>query len=137
MAHFAKIGLNNEVLEVVVVSNRNTMNYQGVEEESIGVEFLKKLTGHETWLKCSYNTYENTHTLGGTPFRKNYPGPGYTYNAEIDGFVAPKPQDQFEYRLDTDKGIWVHADPDVYSFYRDENGNPRPENFNKLPPGYE
>lgn len=137
MAHFAKIGLNNEVLEVVVVSNRNTMDYQGNEIESIGVAYLQNLTGHATWLKCSYWTYANTHSNGGTPFRKNFPGIGFTYNAEIDGFVPPKPEDQFEYRLDTDTGLWVHADPDVYNFYRDENGYPRVENLDKLPPGYE
>jgi hypothetical protein len=136
MAHFAKIGLNNEVIEVVVVSNRDTMNYLGEEDENIGIEFLKNLTGHQTWLKCSYRTHANNHN-NGTPFRKNFPSAGYTYNAEIDGFVPPKPNDQFEYRLDADTGQWLHADPDVYSFYRDENGFVRLENIGKLPPGYE
>ena len=41
MAHFAKIGLNNIVTEVLVVANRETMDSTGVEHESIGVEFLK------------------------------------------------------------------------------------------------
>jgi hypothetical protein len=55
MAHFAKIGLNNIVTEVLVVANRETMDSNGVEHESIGVEFLKTLTGHETWIQTSYN----------------------------------------------------------------------------------
>jgi hypothetical protein len=41
MAHFAKIGLNNIVTDVLVVANRETMDSNGVEHESIGVEFLK------------------------------------------------------------------------------------------------
>jgi hypothetical protein len=29
--------------------------------------------------------------LGGTPFRKNYAGLGYTYDAGRDAFIPPKP----------------------------------------------
>lgn len=81
MAHFAKIGLNNLVTDVLVVANRETMDSTGVEHESIGVEFLKNLTGHETWVQTSYN---------GT-IRKNYAGIGYTYDSQRDAFIAPKP----------------------------------------------
>jgi hypothetical protein len=81
MAHFAKIGLNNLVTEVLVVANRETMDSNGVEHESIGVEFLKTLTGHETWVQTSYN---------GT-FRKNYAGVGYTYDSQRNAFIPSKP----------------------------------------------
>ncbi len=81
MAHFAKIGLDNLVTDVLVVANRETMNSTGVEHESIGVEFLKNLTGHETWIQTSYN---------GT-IRKNYAGIGYTYDSQRDAFIPPKP----------------------------------------------
>lgn len=81
MAHFAKIGLNNEVIDVLVVANRETMDSQGNEKESIGVEFLKNLTGHETWIQTSYNG----------KFRKNYAGIGYTYDQQKDVFIPPKP----------------------------------------------
>jgi hypothetical protein len=77
MAHFAKIGLNNIVTEVLVVANRETMDAQGVEHESIGVEFLKTLTGHETWIQTSYNGN----------IRKNYAGIGYTYDSQRDAFI--------------------------------------------------
>ena len=50
MAHFAKIGLNNMVTEVLVVANQEILDSNGVEQESIGVEFLKTLTGHATWI---------------------------------------------------------------------------------------
>ena len=36
MAHFAKLGLNNIVEQVVVVRNIDTMTEGGIEQESIG-----------------------------------------------------------------------------------------------------
>ena len=81
MAHFAKIGLNNIVTDVLVVANRETMDSNGVEHESIGVEFLKNLTGHETWIQTSYNGN----------IRKNYAGVGYTYDSQRDAFIPPQP----------------------------------------------
>ena len=81
MAHFAKLGIDNIVLEVLVVNNVDTMTPQGEEREEVGVEFLRKLTGHDTWKKTSYNGN----------IRKNYAGIGYTYNSELDAFVPPKP----------------------------------------------
>jgi hypothetical protein len=81
MAHFAKIGLNNIVTDVLVVANRETMDSTGVEHESIGVEFLKNLTGHETWIQTSYNGN----------IRKNYAGIGYTYDSQRDAFIPPQP----------------------------------------------
>jgi hypothetical protein len=81
MAHFAKIGLNNIVTDVLVVANRETMDSNGVEHESIGVEFLKTLTGHETWIQTSYNGN----------IRKNYAGVGYTYDSQRDAFIPPQP----------------------------------------------
>ena len=81
MAHFAKLGIDNTVLEVLVVNNIDTMTPQGEEKEEIGVEFLRKLTGHATWKQTSYNG----------KIRKNYAGIGYTYNSELDAFIPPKP----------------------------------------------
>ena len=79
MAHFAKIE-NNEVTQVIVVANKDTADANGVEKEYIGAAFCEKLFGG-TWKQTSYN---------GT-IRKNYAGIGYTYDADIDAFVPPKP----------------------------------------------
>ena len=81
MAHFAKIGLNNIVTEVLVVANRETMDAQGNEQEFIGIAFLKTLTGHETWIQTSYNGN----------IRKNYAGVGYTYDSQRNAFIPPQP----------------------------------------------
>lgn len=80
MAHFAQLDENNVVTQVIVVANKDTADANGVEKEYIGAAFCEKLFGG-TWKQTSYNGN----------FRKNYAGIGYTYNADIDAFVPPKP----------------------------------------------
>lgn len=80
MAHFCKLDENNVVTQVIVVANKDTADANGVEKEYIGAAFCEKLFGG-TWKQTSYNGN----------FRKNYAGIGYTYNADIDAFVPPKP----------------------------------------------
>ena len=80
MAHFAQLDENNVVTQVIVVANKDTADAAGIEKEHIGVAFCEKLFGG-TWKQTSYNGN----------VRKNYAGIGYTYNAEIDAFVPPKP----------------------------------------------
>lgn len=91
MASFAKIGLNNKVIEVLSAVNNVLHDSNGIEQESIGIDFLTKLTGYPVWVQTSYNTYGNQHKLGGTPLRGNFAGIGYTYDATNDVFYAPKP----------------------------------------------
>jgi len=82
MAHFAKLDENNVVLEVHVVHNNELLDENGQESEQKGIDFLTSWSGGYTmWKQTSYN---------GT-FRKNYAGQGYTYNAELDAFIPPKP----------------------------------------------
>jgi len=90
MASFAKIGLNNKVIEVLSVNNEVLKDYNGVEQESIGVDFLTKLTGYPIWKQTSYNTHGGIHDNGGTPFRKNHAGIGYTYDEDRDAFIPKK-----------------------------------------------
>ena len=91
MASFAKIGLNSKVIEVLSVVNEVLHDANGVEQESIGIDFLTKLTGWAIWKQTSYNTIAGVHTKGGTPFRKNFAGIGYTYDEDRDAFIPPKP----------------------------------------------
>jgi len=94
MAHFAKLGINNEVIDILTMDTIDTMTKGGIEKEEIGVEHLKKHTGHETWKKCSYNTNAGVHRLGGTPFRATYPSIGYFYDSDNDIFKEPVPKDK-------------------------------------------
>ena len=86
MAHFAKLDENNIVTQVIVVSNDIATS------ESAGVTFINNLYGtSDTWKQTSYNTYGGTHKLGGTPFRKNFAGVGFTYDYKRDAFIPPQP----------------------------------------------
>lgn len=90
MASFAKIGLNNKVIEVQSLANEVLHDSNGIEQESIGVDFLTKLTGWAIWKQTSYNTQGNQHPKD-TPLRGNYAGIGYTYDDTNDVFYAPQP----------------------------------------------
>jgi hypothetical protein len=91
MASFAKIGLNNKVIEVLSVVNEVLHDSNGIEREDIGIDFLTKLTGYPLWVQTSYNTFGGVHNNGGTPLRKNHAGIGYTYDEDRDAFIPKKP----------------------------------------------
>jgi hypothetical protein len=74
MAHFAQLDDNNVVTQVIVVSNDDTSDSNGVETESIGVAFCQKLLGASTnWKQTSYNGN----------MRGNYAGIGYVYSTGV------------------------------------------------------
>jgi hypothetical protein len=93
MASFSKLNSQNIVLRVESVVNDVIQDSNGIEQESIGIEFLKNLykEPNSIWKQTSYNTRGGVHVLGGTPFRKNFAGIGYTYDEDKDAFIPPKP----------------------------------------------
>ena len=101
MATFAKIGLNNKVIEVLSVHNNELLDSNGVEKENIGIDFLTKLTGWDIWKQTSYNTHGGVHSLEGTPFRKNHASFGSTYDAVRDAFISPQPYPSWTLDEDT------------------------------------
>ena len=101
MASFAKIGLNNKVIEVLSVHNNELLDSNGVEQEINGIDFLTKLTGYPVWKQTSYNTSGGVHKLGGTPFRKNHAGIGMTYDEDRDAFIPKKPYASWVLNEDT------------------------------------
>lgn len=96
MAHFAKLDENNVVVFVTV--GRDEDNEQELTER----------TG-DVYKQTSYNTVGGVHLLGGTPFRKNYAGIGFTYDAERDAFIAPQPF--VSWTLDEATCLWVSPVP--------------------------
>ena len=91
MASFAKLNSENIVEQVLSVHNNELLD-NGVESETKGITFLKILYGEDTnWKQTSYNTHGGVHSSGGTPFRKNHAGIGYTYDDNRDAFIPPKP----------------------------------------------
>jgi len=92
MAYFAKLGTGNIVENVISINNAVITDANGVEQEQLGVDFINNLYGtNDIWKQTSYNTINGIHKLGGTPFRKNYAGIGYTYDQQRDAFISPKP----------------------------------------------
>ena len=93
MAHFAKIGLNGKVLQVVTLNNNDMLNADGIEDETVGQQYLETHNNWtaQMWIQTSYNTYNNTHNSGGTPFRGNYAGIGYTWDEDNEMFFPKKP----------------------------------------------
>lgn len=79
MAHFAQLDENNVVLQVIVVHNNELME-NGQESEAKGIAFCQSLLGGN-WKQTSYNGN----------IRKNYAGIGYSYDAQRDAFIPPKP----------------------------------------------
>lgn len=106
MASFAKIGLNNKVIEVLSVHDNELKDANGVEQEINGIDFLTKLTGWAIWKQTSYNTHAGEHLLGGTPFRKNHAAIGYTYDEDKDAFIPPKPTLYPSWILNNDTCQW-------------------------------
>jgi hypothetical protein len=92
MAHFAQIE-NNLVTQVIVVDNSDTIDAQGNELESVGVQFCTDLLGG-VWVQTSYNNN----------IRFNYAGIGYTYDETRDAFISPQPYPSWE--LDEDTCRW-------------------------------
>ena len=93
MAHFAKLGSNNKVIQVLTLNNSDMLNADGVEDETVGQQYLETHNNWpaQMWIQTSYNTSGNQHKLGGTPFRGNYAGIGYTWDEDNEIFWPPKP----------------------------------------------
>jgi len=81
MAHFAEINENNIVINIRLVNNLLMFDENGVEQEQLGIDFLKTLSPEGRFVQCSYNGNK----------RHQYPAIGFTYNQELDAFITPQP----------------------------------------------
>ena len=95
MAHFAKLGSNGKVIQVLTLDNKDMLNADGVEDESVGQQYLETHNNWPTqmWIQTSYNTRDNTHSSGDNSkaFRGNYAGIGYTWDEDNQIFWPKKP----------------------------------------------
>ena len=84
MAHFAELDNNNEVIQVIVISNED-VDANGGDYSSQAETFVANLIPHSengvAWKQTSYNSNQ----------RKQYAGIGLTYDAAKDKFILPKP----------------------------------------------
>ena len=93
MAHFAKLGSNSKVIQVLTLDNKDMLNADGVEDESVGQQYLERHNNWhaQMWIQTSYNTSGGTHKDGGTPLRGNYAGIGYTWDEDNNIFYPKSP----------------------------------------------
>jgi len=93
MAHFAKLGANSKVIQVLTLGNGDMLNADGVEDESVGQQYLERHNNWpaQMWIQTSYNTSGGTHNSGGTPLRGNYAGIGYIWDEDNNLFYVKKP----------------------------------------------
>ena len=107
MAHYAFLDNHNLVTEVIV----------GRDEDDLvdGVTSWEDYYGtfhQQQCVRTSYNTLAGVHTNGGTPFRGNYAGIGFTYDEALDAFIPPKPEPTDEvadWVLDEETFTWVEV----------------------------
>ena len=95
MAHFAKLGANGKVIQVLTLNNSDMLNADGVEDESVGQQYLETHNNWpaQMWIQTSYNTSQNTHSSGDNSkaFRGNYAGIGHTWDEDNQIFWHKKP----------------------------------------------
>ena len=95
MAHFAKLGANGKVIQVLTMDNDKMLNADGVEDETVGQQWLETHNNWpaQMWIQTSYNTVNNTHSSGDNSkaFRGNYAGIGYTWDEDNQIFWPKKP----------------------------------------------
>ena len=95
MAHFAKLGSNGKVIQVLTLNNSDMLNADGVEDESVGQQYLETHNNWpaQMWIQTSYNTSANTHNSGDNSkaFRGNYAGIGHTWDEDNNIFWPKSP----------------------------------------------
>ena len=93
MAHYSFLDNNNIVTEVITGKNEG--------EDNTDWEVHYGNFRGQVCKRTSYNTSGGIHSSGGTPFRKNYAGIGYTYDEQRDAFIPQKPYASFVLNEDT------------------------------------
>ena len=95
MAHFAKLGSNSKVISVLTLDNKNMLNADGVEDESVGQYYLEQHNNWpaQMWIQTSYNTSGGKHNSGddSKALRGNYAGIGYIWDEDNNIFYGKKP----------------------------------------------
>ena len=109
MAHFAKLGVNGKVIQIVPFEDNRMLNADNIEDEDVGRQELENETGWPLWKQCSFNTYEGVHenaSDGKTPLRANFPAIGDIWDEENNIFAVPKNSEYGSWTLNTTTGVY-------------------------------
>ena len=115
MAHFAKLGSNSRIIQVLTLDNKDMLNADGVEDESVGQQYLERHNNWpaQMWIQTSYNSRGGKHSSGddSKAFRGNYAGIGYTWDEDNNIFYPKKPYASWV--LNTTTATWHSPIGDV------------------------
>jgi hypothetical protein len=109
MAHFARLDENNIVTEVIVISNDDLLDENGVEQEALGVAVCEQVAGAGPWIQTSYNGN----------FRKKYAAIGDTYQPDAEVFystISPYPSWSLDENYDWKAPVPYPTDGQEYSW---------------------
>ena len=108
MAHFAKLGANSKVIQVLTLNNSDMLNADGVEDETVGQQYLERHNNWpaQMWIQTSYNTFGGKHKSGddSKALRGNYAGIGYIWDEDNNLFYPKKPHASWV--LNTSEARW-------------------------------
>jgi len=112
MAHYAFLDDQNVVTEVIVGIDETEL-IEGKDPETWYGQFRGQV--------CKRTSYNGN-------IRKNYAGIGYTYDSQLDAFIAPKPFDSW--LLNESTAQWeppiAYPTDDLNYFWNEEQGNWEP-----------
>ena len=85
MAHYALLDENNIVTEVIVGKDESEL-IEGLDPETWYGNYRGQI--------CKKTSYNGN-------IRKNYAGVGFTYDADLDAFIAPEPENATGFNQET------------------------------------
>lgn len=113
MAHYALLNSANVVTQVITGKDETDTSHDW--EEYYG-------NFHNCTVKrTSYNTMNNSHKNGGTAFRGNYAGIGFTYDATLDVFIPPQTYPSWTFSTATVTWVAPSACPNLVTHTWDED----------------
>ena len=133
MEHFAKIGMNGKVIQVLTMDNEEMKDDQGNEIEARGQEWLERHNNWpaQMWIQTSYNTSQNKHSSGddSKAFRGNYAGIGYEWDEDNNIFWPKKPYASWV--KDTTTASWKSPIGDAPELTEEEKAEDKFYNWNE------
>ncbi len=103
MANYAFISNDDNIVTEVIMGRDEDDLVDGITNWE---DHYSAIRG-QTCLRTSYNTFGNVHADGGTPYRYNYAGIGFSFDSSMgdDGaFIPPQPFPSWQ--LDPSSALW-------------------------------
>lgn len=109
MANFALLNLDNVIINIIEVDNKDILDSNGKESEDIGINFCNSIIPGK-WMQV----FNNTKSI------KNTPSIGSLYDKQRNAFIDPKPYPSWIFNEETCQ--WQSPVPNKYEEYLKEYG---------------